>query len=324
MKKKNFIILISLLAIIVVGLVIGLVLKGDNGTKDNISEELRIAKESFKIELNYNKDEYYIYGLKKVKNVSGANIIIPDTVDGIPVTKIIDKETSFSSFNNVSVIKLGKNIVYIGTSGYSSNKYGESIFSGATSLTCIDVNPENKVFTSIDGVLYNKEKTILIKYPTNKTKNVDQAIHSYTILDTVEVIYQKAFYYNNSIEVVNIPDSVLTIEEQSFNGCSRLYKINFGLNVKAIGNEAFMNCKNIDTIVLPINLEKLSYGVFKGCLKLVEITFNDKISEIGTSIFTGCTSLTSIYVNENFYDKLVKLFKDSNLTLNIDKIKHIK
>lgn len=324
MKKKNFIILTSILFIVVIGLVVGLLLKGDNGSDEKISEELRIARENFRIELNIDKDEYYIYGLKKAKNVNGANIIIPDSVDGIPVTKIIDKETSFSSFNNVSVIKLGKNISYIGTNGYSADKYGESIFSGATSLSYIDVDPENQVFTSVDGVLYSKDKTVLIKYPANKSKSVDQNVHAYSVLDTVEIIYQKAFYYNTSIEVVYISDSVITIENQSFSGCSNLHKINFGKNVLEIGKEVFMYCKNLDTVELPESLEKVSYGAFKGCSKLVDITFNSNVETIDKAIFTGCSVLTSIYVKEEFKDNLIDKFKESGLDAQIEKIKTIK
>ena len=324
MKKKNFLILIGVLFIVVIGLIVGLLLKGESAPGEKISEELRIAKENFRIELNINKDEYYIYGLKKTKNVSGANIIIPDSVDGIPVTKIIDKETSFSSFNNVSIITLGKNVNYIGTNGYSDNKYGESIFSGATALTYIDVNPENETFVSVDGVLYSKDKTVLIKYPANKTKSVNQNVHSYTILDTVEVIYQKAFYYNSSIEVVYISDSVTTIEEQSFSGCINLHKISFGKKVSKIGKETFMYCKNLDTVELPESLEKLLYGAFKGCSKLVDITFNSIVNEIGKSIFTGCSSLSSIYVREEHMQRYIELFSENDLQKDLDKIKTIK
>ena len=324
MKKKNFLILIGVLFIVVIALVVGLLLKGESAPGEKISEELRIAKENFRIELNINKDEYYIYGLKKTKNVSGANIIIPDSVDGIPVTKIIDKETSFSSFNNVAIITLGKNVNYIGTNGYSTQKYGESVFSGATALTYIDVNPENETFVSVDGVLYSKDKTVLIKYPANKTKSVNQNVHSYTILDTVEVIYQKAFYYNSSIEVINIPDSVTIIESESFSDCTNIHKINFGKNVKEIRGKAFMNCTNLDTLVLPENLENISNSAFKDCSNLVDITFGSKVTFIGANIFTGCSSISSIYVNEEYKDELVVLFEDASLDKYIDKIKTIK
>lgn len=324
MKKKNFLILIGVLFLVVIGLVVGLLLKGETGSGEKISEELRIAKENFRIELNINKDEYYIYGLKKVKNVSGANIIIPDSVDGIPVTKIIDKETSFSSFNNVSIITLGKNVNYIGTNGYSTQKYGESIFSGATSLTYIEVDPKNETFVSVDGVLYNKDKTVLIKYPANKTKNVNQNVHSYTILDTVEVIYQKAFYYNSSIEVIHMPESVKVIESESFSDCTNLHKVNFGANVKEIRSKAFMNCTNLDTLELPENLENISNSAFKDCSNLVNITFGSKVTFIGANIFTGCSNITSIYVNEEYKDELVVLFQDAGLDKYIDKIKTTK
>ena len=310
MKKKNFIILICILVLIVIALAIGLLLKGDKGSKEKISEELRLAKETFRVELNYTKDEYYIYGLKKIKNVDGASIVVPDSIDGIPVTKIIDKETDFYGFNNIATIKLGKNIKYIGTNAYStdpSKSYGDNIFSGATSLAYIDVDKDNSTFVSVDGVLYNKDKTVIIKYPANKTKDVDQNTHAYTILDTLEII--------------NIPDSVKVIDSESFSDCENLYKIRFGNNVEEIKSLAFNNCMNLDTITLPNNLKKILNSVFKDCNKLVKITFTSNIEEIGKNLFTGCTNLNSIYVLDEFYECLVELFETAELKGQISKIK---
>ena len=324
MKKKHFIILIASLALVVAILSVALILKDNTNVGEKISEELRLAKETFRIELNYTKDEYYIYGLKKVKNVENASIIVPDTIDGIPVTKIIDKETDFYGFNNIASIKLGKNIKYIGTNAYStdSNKvYGDNIFSGATSLAYIDVDKDNQTFVSVDGVLYNKDKTVIIKYPANKTKDVDHNTHAYTILDTVELIYQKAFYCNKSIEIINIPDSVKVIDIESFSDCESLYTIRFGSSIKEIRALAFNNCSNLDTVVLPNSLSNLSNRVFKDCKKLVNITFNSNIEFVGTNLFTGCSSLNSIYVLDEFYESLVELFETAKLKEEISKIK---
>lgn len=324
MKKKHFIILIASLAVVVAILSVALILKDNTNVGEKISEELRLAKETFRIELNYTKDEYYIYGLKKVKNVENASIIVPDTIDGIPVTKIIDKETDFYGFNNIVTIKLGKNIKYIGTNAYSTNSnkvYGDNIFSGATSLAYIDVDKDNQTFVSVDGVLYNKDKTVIIKYPANKTKDVDQNIHAYTILDTVELIYQKAFYCNKSLEIINIPDSVKVIDSESFSDCENLYNIRFGNNIEEIKSLAFNNCMNLDKIILPNNLKKILNSVFKDCNKLVDITFTSDIEEIGKNLFTGCTRLNSIYVLDEFYESLVELFETAELKEQISKIK---
>lgn len=324
MKKNSIIIVITCLVLIIACLVVMLYFKGNNDTTEDISEELKAAKEIYRIELNNKKDQYFIYGIKQTAILKGNSLVIPDSIDNIPVTKIIDPDNDFKSFNKITSIKLGKNIKYIGTNAYntdSSKVYGDNIFSGATSLVYIDVDKDNSTFVSVDGVLYNKDKTVIIKYPANKTKDVDQNTHAYTILDTVELIYQKAFYCNKSLEIINIPDSVKVIDSESFSDCENLYKIRFGSGIKEIRTLAFNNCSNLDTVVLPNSLSNLSNRVFKDCKKLVNITFNSNIEFVGINLFTGCSSLNSIFVDEESYEKLVKLFNDAKLDPLISKIK---
>ena len=87
----------------------------------------------------------------------------------------------------------------------SVTEIGEYAFDGCTSLTSINVSKQNPNYTSIDGILYDKEGTTLICCPAGTEKS------SVTIPDSVTSIEGLAFYECTSLTSVTIPDSVTTI-----------------------------------------------------------------------------------------------------------------
>ena len=93
-------------------------------------------------------------------------------------------------------------------------------FSSCNALTSIEVAEENRGYSSLNGVLFNKNKTYLIKYPAAKSDK------KYNIPNTVTYIYGYAFcdcqHYLNSL---TIPSSVVDIGDLAFGYCSSLYEI---------------------------------------------------------------------------------------------------
>lgn len=325
MKKSNFIILIIALVVLVAGLSVLVILKGEKEDKPQKSDELIAAEEVFRIELNATKDAYFIKGLKTNANVSGANIVIPDSVDGIPVTKIIDRDNNFASFNNIATITLGKNINFIGKNGYTSNEdkiYGEDIFSAATSLVSIHVNEENSVFSSDNGILFNKDKTVLIKYPAGKAMGLNQAIHAYKVPDGVTTIYHNAFKYNKTIESISLGKDVQVIEKEAFSGCVNLHKITLNEGLTEICEATFENCLNLDSIVFPSTVTIIRGRAFKGCSILNNVTITSNIEFLGLNIFSGCNDLKSIFVTPEYYDNLCDKIIENEENLLLNKVKN--
>ena len=80
------------------------------------------------------------------------------------------------------------------------------------------VNEDNPNYCSIDGVLYSKDKTKLILYPTGKKGN-------YMILNGTKTIATGAFQYCINLTSVSIPNSLTKIETDAFNGSSLKYII---------------------------------------------------------------------------------------------------
>ena len=327
MKKRNLIVIIIALVLVVGILTTILILKGSIWQKEKITDELKQAQATFDIRLNSDSTEYYIYRLKPSANTDGATITIPDSVDGIPVTKLIDRDLGFSSYNNITKIIIGKNISYIGTNttviSDDTKESGDDFFSLATSLITIEVSVENKNFSSNNGILYNKNQTILLRYPAGRTMSNNQSSHRFVIPNTVILIYKKAFSLNKTLEMVTFGENVEAVDDEAFSGCENLVSVNFdNSNIKSIGTKAFERCLNLSSVVLPIELERLGSSAFMGCSKLTYIYFSNSILEIGRNCFTGCSNLKSIYTNSEFVDRLKEIFAQNNEKF-IDKIQQI-
>jgi hypothetical protein len=139
---------------------------------------------------------------------------------------------------------------------------GELAFTDCTNLTAIDVDVANEYYCSIDGVLYNKDQTILVSYPTGKTGKFsipDNVIRigpfafrstnlsSVTISNSIESIDYQTFSTSNLTSVI-IPNSVTSIGGQAFWYSRKLTSVTIPSSVTIIGGQAFFSCKNLASV----------------------------------------------------------------------------
>ncbi len=103
----------------------------------------------------------------------------------------------YGNINSVKVIVIGKDITKI-------NIYA---FLGAVNLEEIRVDADNKYYSSLDGVLFNKDKTLLISYPQKKSGN------AYIIPESVTVIGDYAFSYNFELISITLPETLPTFDK---------------------------------------------------------------------------------------------------------------
>ncbi|MCM1514105.1 MAG: leucine-rich repeat domain-containing protein [Anaeroplasma bactoclasticum] len=314
MKKKQIIICTVTLLCIIVALTIVVVLNWTH-TSNKISKELAEAQATFHIELSTDKKEYIIYGLKSVANKSGTTIIIPDSIDGIPVTQLIDNANqNFSKFNRIQQIVIGKNIRYIGTSATPQDlehyPYGKNIFSAAIALVSIEVNPENQVFSAVDGILYNKDQTVLIKYPMGKTEMQNQSSHTIKVATSVKHIYQKAFYQHPTLEGIQL-ENVNEIGAEAFANCAKLNQLDLGLNVKKIDSKGFENCTALSSVDLPMGIISVGSLAFSHCIKLVRIVIPNSLTDFGYAMLPKNESL-KIYTTIDFKKTLIEKLLSSS------------
>ena len=106
---------------------------------------------------------------------------------------------------------------------------------GCLNIESIDVASENSNFSSVDGVLYNKDKSQLRLYPVAKTTE------NPVIPDTVTEIYSSAMKGNTHIKTITFPDSLTKIGTDAFRNCTGLTTITFSNNssISTIEADAF-------------------------------------------------------------------------------------
>ena len=163
-------------------------------------------------------------------------------------------------------------------------------FGNCASLTEIKVASENPNYVSVNGVLYNKDKTTIICYPAGKEEK------NYTIIDGATSIANSAFCGCEDLTSVSIPDSVTSIGNGAFSGCINLTYITIPDSVTSIGYWVFMSCTNLKSITIPGSLTIIGRMDFYYCTSLTNVTIPDGVTEIENLAFYSCTSLTSITI----------------------------
>ncbi len=323
MKKRNVIIIISFLVVVIIALSVILILNNKNKNVEKISEELKRAQEKYDIRLNSTKDEYIIYGLKPTGSFENHMVVIPDTIDNIPVTRLQDS-VDFTRYQDkdIKTIVIGKNIKYISgsiTSNYSNNEFGQNIFINANSLVNIEVATGNVTFSSENGILYNYDKTILIKYPKGKGKSIDDSSHNFTIPESVKYVYDHAFYGNQTLESVDFGRNVIKIGIESFAGCKKLSSVKFNDQLLEIDKRSFYSCSSLVSIYLNSGISKLSRGLFSKCDNLTTIYIPSTIREDGfeDEVFTGCNNISRIYTDDGNVEYLKTNIKKYAIFANL-------
>ena len=151
----------------------------------------------------------------------------------------------------------------------------------------IEIHKDNKVYTSVDGVLFDKDMTKLICYPSAKEGE------SYRIPDSVKTVGAQAFY-NTKIVNLDLGNGLETIEHSGFNSMKQLKNITFGDSLKTVGIGAFQGCASLESIDLPESVEGYASECFANCTSLKNVTLPKNIKRISASMFSNCIALEKI------------------------------
>jgi hypothetical protein len=156
-------------------------------------------------------------------------------------------------------------------------------------LTSINVAADNVNYHSIDGVLFDKDKTTLILYPRGRRQG------AYTIPNSVAAIGDGAFYECGNLTSVAFGKSVASIGKKAFYECKNLTSVTLGGSVASIGNQAFFGCAGLTSITIPNGVESIGEWAFS-CAGLTSITIPNSVNAIAERAFAGCDSLTTVTV----------------------------
>ena len=250
------------------------------------------------------------------KSKIAGSVVIPEKLTPanggaeLLVTEI--KDWAFSFCDGITSVTIPSSVNVIGMNAF-----------GCYKLTEINVKPENTSFESEGGVLFNRGKTKLIRYPEGKSG-------AYVIPNGVTAIEDLAFNGCMALTEVTLPKNV-TIGWGAFADCRGLTEITIPSGVKAVGQQAFDECSNLErinveqdnteyksaggvlfnhnmttliccpggkkgTYSIPSGVTAIGECAFGSCSKLAAVHIPSSVTTIGKGAFRKCTGLTEISV----------------------------
>lgn len=197
-------------------------------------------------------------------------------------------------------------------------------FSGCDLLTAFSCN-NNSVYSTVDGLLYNTEKTELLRCPSCREE-------TFVVPPFVKRIGSNAFHGCNKINHVLLPNSLLSIGESAFWHCSSISEITIPKSVCEIAGNAFSKsvskinvsgdnekyytdgtilydrtnssivfaCRNIKgEIRIPEGTSIIDVYAFYDCEQITSVVFPTSLKEIKDGAFMGCENLESVLFNDS-------------------------
>ena len=205
---------------------------------------------------------------------TGTTVHIPNYYNGYPVTTI--GSFAFSRDENLKNVFIPENVTDI-------NSFA---FSGCDNLKSIFISENNPNYASLDGILYNKEKTEIIAVPSALSGNI-------TLSDNLSEIKRRAFSGCTYLESVIIPDSIAYINDSAFYRCTNLKRVTMGNGVIEMGDSVFEWCYALEQINLSNKLTKVGSWAFDSC-DIKSLVIPASVTSIGVQAFAFCDKLTRL------------------------------
>ena len=198
-----------------------------------------------------------------------AKVVLLDGISEIPTSAFFNckKLTEITIPNTIKSIGANAFAACDGLTGIaiprSVTEIDSMAFEGCH--TSVYVDQDNNQYCSINGALYNKEKTIL--------------------------------YYAGRITEgkYDIPEGTQSIGDFAFAGSDLLTHVTIPTSTTNIGGYAFSNCANLLSVEIPDGVTNLPHSAFYNCAQLGNITLPKSIKSIGRYVFDRCRSLTDVY-----------------------------
>lgn len=231
-------------------LIIGSVIVNvDKDAADIVMPDTRRAILTIREGLNYGKIQSITFN--KIQSFVNIQKHIPKRI------KIILKETGF----------IGHDMIGFWTQSKAS---------------CLELCDENPYYKTIDGALFTKDGTVLIKYPSSRTGHYD-------IPEGTTTIASRAFQ-NCELSSVIIPSSMRQILPKAFADCKKLSTVEIRDGIKNLGigrsTLLFYNCDNLKHIEIPSSVQMIAEQAFDGC-NLESVKFNEGLLQIMNNAFTS-------------------------------------
>ena len=269
----------------------------------------------------YNGAKYSVTGIDQFAFSDCSDLLCVTIGNNV----IIIDENAFASCRKLKSVIIGQNVEHIKYKAFYNCLSLESItlqkkvttiesgvFIGCSKLSDIIVSSANANYSSVEGVLFNKEQSLLVYCPNGKQG-------TYIVPNSVTDIGDEAFLGSQLTSIV-IQNSVVNIGNNVFADCINLstpvyndeifaylpalytgeYSIPEG--IKIIVHDAFNNCTNLSAITMPSSLTEIEHNAFSYCIGLTNLKIPNNVVSIGSEAFRGCNKIKIVALGENLID----------------------
>lgn len=219
---------------------------------------------------------------------------------------VSDGVTSIGNYAFYNCLSLNNVRLYASVASVS-----DTAFVYCTALESISVDNGNEHYCSIDGNLYNRDKTTLVKYASGKsdaaftvpdgTLSVGNYAFSHSEKLTnialpggIEAIGAYTFQHS-ALTGITMPDSITRIGEFAFYWCSKLTDVKLSAGLSYLGGRAFYLCTSLTSAVLPDGLTAVNALTFCNCSELASVTLPMSVTAIDAEAFQYCHKLENVY-----------------------------
>lgn len=227
--------------------------------------------------ISYEGTDYSVSIPRSVETIAQDAFENNMVVERITVPKTVEQigAGAFAGCGNLKEINIPASVTDVGSGA----------FANCPKLSTILVDPANKQFQCLNGVLYNKDRTKLYQVLAGRKG-----------------------------DSFSFPDSVKEVEKYAFWGCDNIKQINFGKGLTSMPEYAFSNCRGLKNITIPNMAVSIDLKAFEDCVNLEEAYIPPSVLSIHETAFDGCGRLKLLYEEGTFASKYAESFETSNVS----------
>ncbi len=255
-----------------------------------------------------NNGFFLCYNLMRITIPSGVTSIGNNAFGLCALTEVIIPNSvasigggAFANCNNLTSVTIPNGVTSLGVGVFQncSNQtniiIGNAVtninyytFYGCTSLKSINVTELNSIYSSADGILFNKRQDTLIQCPWGWSG-------TYTIPNSVTTIRVQSFAQCRSLTAITTPNTVTNMGDAIFQYCTGLVHATITAPVTNMGENIFQGCSSLTSFRIPNTVTSIGYVDFQNCSSLTNVTIGNGVTFIEPQAFQGCVSLNGIY-----------------------------